>query len=69
MEQLERPYLGHACDSIRQASFCDCPSPGTIIWFAGEEIAMTDYNREEVLALGEMNKIGNGMTSFTTLMT
>lgn len=30
---------------------------------------MTDYNREEVLALGEMNKIGKGMTSFITLMT
>ncbi|MGM9922215.1 MAG: SMI1/KNR4 family protein [Bhargavaea sp.] len=39
------------------------PAPGTVIWFAGEEIdrfqnfedfflAMIDYNREEVLALG-----------------
>ncbi|WP_213422525.1 hypothetical protein [Bhargavaea massiliensis] len=69
MEQLERPYLGHACDSIRQGFFCDCPSPDAIFWFDCEEIAMTDYNREEVLALGEMNKIGNGMTSIITLMT
>ena len=69
MEQLERPDRGHACDSIRQGFFCECPSPGTIIWFAGEEIAMTDSNREEVLALGEMNKIGKGMTSIITLMT